>query len=134
MNLVSRFYRSWNIDLEALDHPHKLGGYKGFEWGSHTHAAGTSYPTVYVLTDTYPLNIKNYGTTITSSPTLYDSDKDAWNSGARKPMKKLRASFNPEPEWLDDATWYDGKASDDIMRISTGEVKDDLRLLSTKRY
>ena len=45
-------------------------------------------------------------------------------------MKKLRASFNPEPEWLDDATWYDGKPSDDLMRISTGEVKDDLHLLS----
>ena len=92
-----------------------------------------SYPTVYVLTDTYPLDIKNHDALMPSSPTLYDSDRDAWNYGAAKPVKTLRASFNPEPEWLDDdATWYDGKASDDIMRISTGELKDDLRLLSKK--
>ena len=47
-------------------------------------------------------------------------------------MKTIQAPFNPEPEWLDDTTWYDGKPWDYLMRISTGEVKDNLRLLLRK--
>ena len=98
--------------MEALDGPYEedVGN---FEWGSHVDAAGTGHPTAYVFTN-------NEGPTIRTS-------------GAPELMTKFRTSFEPEPAWLDNATWYDREAlSGDKMRISASEVKDDLCLRSTQ--
>ena len=53
-----------------------------FQWGPGTNADGTG-PTVYVFsTDGFP------------------------NTGAPH-LTTFRSSFDPEPHWLDDPTWYD---------------------------
>ena len=98
--------------LEAFDDPYEE--YVGnFKWGSHVDAARTGHPTVYAFT-------YNEGPTIRTS-------------GAPELMTKLRISFEPEPEWLDDATWYDWEArSSDELETLASEVKDDLCLRSTQ--
>ena len=111
-HLVTNIRLAWGIVLEGLDGPHE-GDVGNFEWGSHVDTAGTEHPTVYSFTD----NEASYSR----------------NSGAPELMTKLRTSFEPEPEWLYDARWYDweGRFSDE-MRISAREVKDDLWLRSTQ--
>ena len=53
------------------------------------------------------------------------------NSGAPELME-LRTSFEPEPQWLDDPTWYHGEGlSGD--KATTSEVQDSLRLHSFQR-
>ena len=84
-----------------------------FKPGSHLVAAGTGQPTVYAFTH-------NEGPTIRTS-------------GAPELMTKFRTSFEPEPAWLDNATWYDWEARpSDVGNVSASEVKDDLCLRSTQ--
>ena len=112
-NIVIRINLSWATFLEALDGPLERGDVGNFEWGSHVDAAGTGNPTVYAFTDN---NTPNTG-----------------NPGAPELMTKFRTSFQPQPEWLDEARWYDWEAlASDQRSASTSEVKDDLRLRSTQ--
>ena len=85
-----------------------------FEWGSDVDPAGTGHPTVYAFSEN-------------PAPTIQ-------TSGAPELMTKFRTSFEPEPAWLDDATWYDWEArfSDKVRNASASEVKDDLCLHSTQ--
>ena len=76
-----------------------------FQWGPDTNADGTG-PLAYVFSTDDVSNIRN--------------------TGAPEVTTKFRSSFDPEPHWLDDATWYDVVRSSD--RAITSDVKDGLRL------
>ena len=71
-------------------------------------------------------------------PTVYAFPKNRapaiQTSGAPELMTKFWTSFEPEPAWLDNATWCGGEAqSSDAVRIfSASEVKDDLCLHLTQ--
>lgn len=97
----------WDTPLRRMDNPCSPEA-GGFQWGPGTNANGLG-PIVYVFsTDDFP-NIRN-----TAVPEL---------------MMKFRSSFNPEPNWLDDPTWYDDGSYVGVM----GEVKDSLQLDLTQR-
>jgi hypothetical protein len=81
-----------------VDGPPERGRERTFQWDSRENAEGMA-PTVYLFSKNEIPYIRNNGA----------------------PEFTIRASFDPDPEWLDDATWYD---SEDI-RV---EVKDGLRL------
>ena len=76
----------------------------GFQWGPGTNTDGSG-PDVYVFsTDDFP-NIRN-----TAAPEL---------------TTEFRSSFDPEPNWLDEPTWYD----DDGSYVGVmSELKDGLQL------
>ena len=76
----------------------------GIQWQSQTHLEAT-YPTVYVFTNNDAPNIQK--------------------SGVPGLTMKLRASFRPEPYWLDDATWYDY----DRPRYSTSTIEEKYNIL-----
>ena len=61
-----------------------------FQWGSSTNADGTG-PAVYLFS--------------------YDDVPNIRNNGAPELRTEFRSSFDPEPHWLDDPTWYgDGRS------------------------
>ena len=57
----------------------------GFQWGPGSNTDGTGSP-VYLFSD---------------------NDVHIRNNGAPEHTTKCRSSFDPEPHWLDDPTWYD---------------------------
>ena len=70
-----------------MDGPLNTGYDSTFQWDSRTHPEATN-PTVYVF--------------------MNDGAQDIRNSGVPElTTTRLRPSFDPEPHWLDDATWYD---------------------------
>jgi hypothetical protein len=91
---VAGIYRHWFIDLTAVDDPSELRYGCTFQLDSREITEGMA-PTVYVFSKNEIPYIAPEVTTI-------------W------------ASFDPDPEWLDDARWY-GRSS---------EVKDGFRLTS----
>ena len=78
----------------------------GAVWGPGTNPDGTG-PAVHVFSNNDVPNIRSTGA---------------------PEMTKFRSSFDPEPQWLDDPTWYGGDGPS-----SFSEVKDGLRLDSTQR-
>ena len=72
--------------------------------GSDTNAHGSG-PAVYLFSTNDLPNIRN--------------------TGAPELTTKFRSSFDPEPQWLDDPTWYDDDGRSRVLE--TSEVKDGLR-------
>ena len=72
-----------------MDDPNPLD-WGSFQWGPGTNADGSG-PAVYLFSDNSVPNIRN--------------------NGAPELTTNLRSSFDPEPHWLDDPTWYDGGRS-----------------------
>jgi len=72
-----------------------------FQWDTRAHAEATN-PTVYVFT-------------VNDTPSIR-------NSAVPELMTRLRSSFDPEPQWLDDAAWYDCDGRRDST--STSEEQD----------
>ena len=68
-----------------MDEPRDYEDACTFQWDSRTHAEATN-PTVYVFTD--------------------NDDPNIWNSGVPELTTTLWTSFDPEPQWLDNAAWY----------------------------
>jgi hypothetical protein len=97
---VAEIYRSWSIELTAVDGPSEIRDERTFEWDSREITEGMA-PTVYVFSKNEIPYIRNN----------------------RAVEVTFRASFDPDPEWLDDATWY---GNEDI-RV---EVNDGLCLES----
>ena len=82
--------RLWDTRLTHMDDPNPLD-WGGFQWGPGTNADGSG-PTVYLFSDNDVPNIRN--------------------NGAPEPKMEFRSSFDPEPHWLDDPTWYDDVTSE----------------------
>jgi hypothetical protein len=115
MNIVTGIQRNdSHTYLEALEGPDYERDAGTFQWDPPTEAEGMGKPIVYAFMDNKAPNILN--------------------SGAPELTTKLRTSFEPDPEWLDDTNWYDleGWASD-TWESSAIEVKDGLRLRSTQK-
>jgi hypothetical protein len=94
---VAGIYRHWFIDLTAVDNPSELGNERTFQWDSRENAERLA-PTVYLFSKNEIPYIRKLGASELT----------------------IRASFDPDPEWLDDATWYE----------QSSEVKDGLCLES----
>ena len=99
--------RNWCTDLVLVDGPWHYGPACAFQWDSRTHADAMN-PTVYLFTNNDLVSLRNSGV-----PELT--------------MPRFRPSFEPEPQWLDDATWhdYDGEFAD---ARSSNEVQDGLHI------
>ena len=72
-----------------MDDPNPLD-WGSFQWGPGTNADGSG-PTVYLFSENDVPNIRD--------------------NGAPELTTKFRSSFDPEPHWLDDPTWYDDERS-----------------------
>ena len=66
-----------------MDDPYPLD-WGSFQWGPGTNADGSG-PAVYVFSENVHIR----------------------NNGAPELTTEFRSSFDPEPHWLDDPTWYD---------------------------
>ena len=111
---VMHISRSWGTNLTVVDRPRDPGYAGGFQWDSGTHTDTDTEgmdPTVYVFSN--------------------DDNTNTRNSGALG-LVKLRTSFEFEPQWLDDPTWYDWEGQSSY-RATTCEVQDSVRLLSTEK-
>ena len=79
--------------LRAVDGPHDLGEMCTFQCDLGTGADAID-PTVYLVSNNDIPKIQN--------------------SEAREVTTNLRTSFDPEPQWLDDATWEEGYMANDV--------------------
>ena len=94
--------------MTVIDGPRDPGEACTFGWGSNTDVEMIN-PSVYLFSNDDIPNIRN--------------------SGARELTMILRTSFDSEPHWLDDATWYRRKTWE-AGYTSASEVKDGLYLRS----
>ena len=106
---VIRVDRDWDTYLTLVDRPREYVPGCTFQWDSRTHAEATN-PTVYVFTDNDAPNIRN--------------------SGVPELTTTLRSSFDPEPQWLDDAAWYDYDGR--CYPTSTSEEQDGHHLRTSE--
>ena len=114
-NLVIEIYPWWRTDLEVMDdspNPEYKDGFKGHSH-TNTEAVDPGHIVVYLFTSN---NIPNSRT-----------------SGVPELTTRLRTSFDPEPQWLDDASWYDSEEAEGEEGYSSREVKDGLCLDSYRK-
>ena len=89
-NTVTDFRRTWYTHLTVVDGPYDPGYECTFEWDSGTDDEGVD-PTVHIFTNN---DIPNF-----------------WNSGSRELTTIVRTSFDPVPQWLDDAAQDEERTS-----------------------
>ena len=103
--------QSWMIRLQTPTDPLEIGRRGDFQWDSSRTAEGRD-SAIYLFS-------KN------DIPIIR-------NSGEPEITMKFRLSFDPEPQWLDNSTWYDWEGWS-CLGATTSQVQDDHCLLSIAR-
>ena len=107
--IVIDIHRRWDTRLTLMDGPRDPEEEGSFQWGSDTKSDEMG-PTVYVFSNNDVPNIRN--------------------TGVPERTTRFRSSFDPDPHWLDDTTWYD---DDGRSRFMVSEVKGGLCLDSIQQ-